>query len=274
MIVNSQFGIHLVEVLGKSRNIKKVKIAYLSRRVEPSSETYQNKYAEAIKFAGTNNTYEKFNSTVSEQNLTKRYASNLTESQRTITGLESPRAMIKWAFEADLNDVSNEIFEFGNKYIIAVVTGVREKGAAPLEQVRAEIELEVEKNMKTKLIAEEFSSQLENVNNIYELGEEMDLIVQEANEISFTSLSLPSAGLEPNIISAASVLEQDQLSEPVKGNNGVYIIVVNAIQENEESDPAVLRSRMTVMRESEANFEAYEALQEAANIEDNRSTFF
>ena len=46
------------------------------------------------------------------------------------------------------------------------------------------------------------------------------------------------------------------------------------IQENDESEIASLRSRMTVMRESEASFEAYEALREAADIQDNRSTFF
>ena len=274
MTVNSQFGIHLVEVLEKSRNVKKVKVAYLNRNVDPSSETYQNKYAEAVKFAGMNNTYEKFNSSVSAQNLTKRYASNITESQRTITGLESPRAMIRWTFEADLYDVSSEIFEFGNKYVISVVTGVREKGVAPLEQVRTEVELELEKNMKAELLAREFSAHLENVQSIFELGEEMELVVQEANNITFSSLSLPSAGIEPNVIATSSILEQDHLSKPVQGNNGVYVVVVNAIQENDESDIASLQSRMTVMRESQASFEAYEALREAADIQDNRSTFF
>jgi peptidyl-prolyl cis-trans isomerase D len=274
MTVNTQFGVHLVEVLERGRETKKVKVAYMSRSVEPSSETYQNKYAEAVKFAGVNNTYEQFNSSISEQNLTKRYASNITEAQRTITGLENPRALIRWAFEADLYDVSNEIFEFGNKYVIAVVTGVREKGPAPLEQVRTEVELEVEKNVKANLLAEEFSVHLENVQSIYELGEAMGLIVQEADNITFTSISLPSAGIEPNVISAASVLEQDRLSEPVQGNNGVYVIVVEAVQENGEFDIASLRSRMTIMRESEANFEAFEALKDASEIIDNRSDFF
>ncbi|MBA7523977.1 Chaperone SurA [subsurface metagenome] len=275
MIVPTQFGLHIAEVIEKSKNVKKVRVAYLSRRVEPSSETYQAKYTEAVKFAGINNTYEKFNSAVSEQGFTKRYASDINESQRTITGLESPRQIIRWAFEAELNDVSNEIFEFGNKYVIAVLTGIREKGVAPLEQIRAEIELEVEKLKKAEIIAEEFSSTRVDNQSIFELSEEMGLIVQDANNISFSSVSLPSAGLEPKIIAAASILEQDQISKPVVGNNGVYVLVVNAIQDEEaEEELAYLQSRMSAMRESEANFEAYNALREAAEIEDNRSVFY
>ena len=95
MQVPTQFGIHLIEVLEKSRNVKKVKVAYLSRNVEPSSETYQNVYSEAVRFAGINNTYEKFNTAIADQNLTKRYANDLTPSQKTITGLDQPRALIR-----------------------------------------------------------------------------------------------------------------------------------------------------------------------------------
>ena len=274
MIVPSQFGMHLTEVMEKGRSVKKVKVAYLTRNVEPSSETYQNKYTEAVKFAGVNNSYEKFKAAVSEQGLTKRYASDLTEAQRTITGLESPRAMIRWAFEGALNDVSKEIFEFGNKYVVAVISGVREKGNSPLEQIRAEIELEVKKQKKAELISQEFEGALENNTSIFELAEEMDLIVQEANNINFTSVSLPSAGIEPSVIATASVLPQDQISIPIQGNNGVYVIVVNTIQETPDTDSAPLRARMMTMLESRANFEAYEALRDAANIKDNRSTFF
>lgn len=274
MTVTTQFGIHLVEVIEKSSPVKKVSVAYLSRNVDPSSETYQQKYTEAVRFAGLNNTYEKFNEAVSAGSLTKRYASDIIESQRAITGLESPRALIRWAFEADLHDVSNEIFEFGNKYVIAVITGVRETGVAPLEQVRAEVELEVERLKKAELIKAEFARHIQEVNTIFQLGEALELEVQPATNISFSSVSLPSAGMEPSIIAAASTLPEGQLSEPLVGNNGVYVLVVNSIQEEEIPDLGSLKSRMMFMLESQANYEAYEALREAAGIEDNRSAFF
>jgi peptidyl-prolyl cis-trans isomerase D len=272
--VPTQFGIHLIEVLAKSRPVKKVKIAYLSRNVEPSSETYQNVYSQAVKFAGINNTYEKFNTASSEQNLTKRYANDITASQKTITGLENPRPLIRWAFEADLHDISEEIFEIGNKYVVAAVAGIREKGIAPLDQVRTEIELEVKKNKKAELISEEFNASLASVQNIDELAGEMELTVADANNVNFASVSVPSAGIEPNVIATASVLALDQLSQPVKGNNGVYVIVVSNIVDPAETELASQKSRMATLRESQANYEAFEALREAANIQDNRARFF
>lgn len=272
--VQTQFGIHLIEVLEKSRNVKKVKVAYLSRNVEPSSETYQKVYGQAVKFAGLNNTYEKFNTAIAEQNLTKRYANDITATQKIITGLEQPRALIRWAFEAELHDVSEEIFEIGNKYVVGAVAGIREKGIAPLDQVRTEVELEVKKNKKADLISEEFNSSLASVQGIDELASEMGLTVMDANNVNFASVSLPSAGIEPNVIATASVMSPDQLSQPVKGNNGVYVIVLSTVNDPAEIDVASQKSRMTSLRESQANYEAFEALREAANIEDNRAKFF
>ncbi len=272
--VQSQFGIHLIEVLAKSRNVKKVKVALLSRDVEPSSETYQNVYSQAVKFAGINNTYEKFNSAISEQNLTKRYANDITASQKTITGLENPRPLIRWAFEAELHDISEEIFEIGNKYVIGAVAGIREKGIAPLDQVRTEIELEVKKNKKAELISEEFNTSIASVQNIDELASEMGLTVVDANNVNFASVSVPSAGIEPNVIATASVQAPDQLSQPIKGNNGVYVIVLSNIIDPAETELTSQKSRMASLRESQANYEAFEALREAANIQDNRAKFF
>jgi len=274
MQIQTQFGIHLAQVTERSRNVKKVKVAFLSRNIEPSSETYRTVYSSAVKFAGVNNNYEKFNAAASSQNLSRRYASDLTESQKTITGLENPRALIRWAFEADLHDVTSEIFEFGNKYVVATVSGIREKGVAPLEQVRAEIELEVKKEKKAEKIIEQFQTAMGSAENIEDLSIETGLATQQASNISFTSVSLPGAGIEPRVLAAAAVLPANQLSQPVTGNIGVYVLVVTNINETEDSDLASIKTRMTSQRESQANFEAFNALREAADIKDNRAKFF
>ncbi len=272
--VQTQFGIHIVQVSEKSRNVKKLKVAYLSRNIEPSSETYREVYSQAVKFAGVNNNYEKYSAAVSAQNLANRYASDITESQKAITGLENARPLIRWAFEAELHEVSSEIFEFGNNYVIAVVSGIREEGVAPFEQVRSEIELEVKKEKKAVKIIEEFQAALASAGDIESLGSETSLAIQQGNNISFNSLSLPGAGIEPRIIAAASVLPPDQLSEPVKGNSGVYVLVVTNVNESGVADPGGIKTRMTTLRESQANYEAFNALRDAGNIKDNRSKFF
>jgi peptidyl-prolyl cis-trans isomerase D len=272
--VQTQFGVHLVQVTGKSGNVKKVKVAYLSRNIEPSSETYREIYSQAVKFAGMNNNYEKFSEGVTAENLNLRYASDLTENQKTITGLDNPRPLIRWAFEAELNDVTSEIFEFGNKYIVAALSGVREKGIATLDQVRAQVGLEVKKEKKAEKIVAELESTLNTVGDIETLGLEIGVPVQQANNISFNSVSLPGAGIEPRVLAVAAVLPSEELSQPIEGNIGVYVLTVTNVTEEENQDIPGTRTRMTSLRESQANFEAYNALREAADITDNRAKFF
>jgi peptidyl-prolyl cis-trans isomerase D len=69
-------------------------------------------------------------------------------------------------------------------------------------------------------------------------------------------------------------LPAEKLSQPIMGNNGVYVLVVTKIDESGRPDLAGIRMRMTTQRESQANFEAYNALRDAANIKDNRAKFF
>jgi peptidyl-prolyl cis-trans isomerase D len=272
--VQTRFGIHLVQVTDRSPKVKKVKVAYLTRNIEPSSDTYREVYSRAVKFAGLNNTYEKFNQSIAEEGLTKRYANDVSEDQKTITGLDNPRPLIRWAFEADLYDVTDEIFELGNKYVIAVVTGVREKGIAPLEQVRTEIELEVRKNKKADKITQELEAAMKSAEDVETLGANTGLAVQQASNINFSSVSLPGAGIEPRVIAAASILPEGQMSEPIQGNNGVYVLQVTNVPGAPEPDLRSVRARMTSLRESQANFEAYNALREAADIQDYRARFF
>ena len=274
VVIETQFGNHVIEIQEQSSPVKKVRVAILSREVKPSSKTYQGIYTRAIEFAGLNNTYAKFNAAVTEQNLTRRYASELTDNQRTIPGLDYPRPLIQWVFEADLNDVTPQVFELGNKFVVAAVTAIREEGPSPLDQIRNEIELEVRKNKKAEKIIEKFRSYISADSSIENIAAKMGLQIQEATNISFSSVSIPSAGIEPEVIGVATSMPEGKLSEPIQGNNGVYVLVVNRITKSDEINTLTTRNRLNMMRQSRVYSEAYEALLDASNIKDNRHKFF
>ena len=80
--------------------MKKVKIAFVDRNVVPSNETYQEIFTQAGKFAAENSNSEQFDQSAMDNNLSKRIADNLLESSQTISGLDNPREMIRWAYEA------------------------------------------------------------------------------------------------------------------------------------------------------------------------------
>lgn len=278
-VVESQYGFHIIEILEQGPPITKYKIGTIERTVEPSTATYQAIYAEASRFAGSSYTYEEFNQSIVDEQLEKRRASNIKRDDKTIPGLESPRPLIRAIFETKEGEIvldfnEQAIFELEDKFIIAYVTQVKEEGISPLNQVRADVELNVRREKKGEMLAEEFRSNLTNVGSLEELASTMSLDISEASDITFNSFSIPGAGIEPAVIATAVTLPPDTISQPIKGTNGVYVLRVNEIKEPEGNTIASMRSRLASSFRVRANYEAFEALKEAAGIVDNRSKFY
>jgi len=123
----------------KSRNSRKYNVGIVDRKIIPSSTTNQRIYSEASQFAGTNNTYEKFNNAVAAQKLNKRTANNVYPQQKTLPDLENPRGLIISLFSAEeeeivLDNNQQAVFEVGDKYVVAYCTRVQEEGIVPVEQ--------------------------------------------------------------------------------------------------------------------------------------------
>ena len=274
-LVGSQFGLHIIEILAQSKDVKKVQVGYLVRNVEPSVETDQKYYAQASEFAGINNTFEKFNKAIESQNLIARTAPGLKPLDKQITGLESPRLLVKWAYGADLHDVSN-VMKFGNKYVVAMVDDVKEKGYAGIEDVKAEIELELTKQKKAEKLIENINAMEGASESLESLAGTLKTEVSSAASINFSSRSLTNIGIEPRIPAAAFALETDAISEPVIGNNGVYVISVTSVSMPENLEFQKERERMSYERSyaSQANYASFEALKKKAEVVDNRSEFF
>jgi peptidyl-prolyl cis-trans isomerase D len=278
-VVETQFGFHIIEILEQGNLITKYKTGTIERTIDPSSSTYQMVYSEASKFAGTSSSYEEFNQSIIDQQIEKRLANDIKMDDKVIPGLESPRALIRSIFETDEGEIvldfsEQAVFELGDKFIVAYVTQVKEEGFASLSQVLADVELSVRKEKKTEMIAQEFQVELSSVESLEELSTKMNLSVSEANDITFNSFSIPGAGIEPAVIATAVNLPQNTLSKPIIGTNGVYVIVVNEIEEPEGIDLESIRTRLASSFRVRANYEAFEALKKAAHIVDSRSKFY
>ncbi|MBN2610263.1 MAG: SurA N-terminal domain-containing protein [Bacteroidales bacterium] len=274
-LVYSQFGIHIVEVLAQSKEVKKVQVGILVRNVEPSEETDQEYYRQASEFAGLNNTGEKFNKAIQANNLVPQYAPGLKPLEKNIPGLVSPRQLVKWAYNADENEVSN-VMKFDNKYVVALVENVKEEGYADIEDIRPEIELEIGKQKKAEIIAGEMKDKISSSKSIDELASKLTATSQTATNITFSTRSIENAGIEPNITAAACTLDEGLLSGPITGNNGVYVIAVTNSRQSENIEMLMEREKLVYERNytSRANYAAYEALKKKAEVVDNRAKFF
>ncbi len=272
-IVETDFGFHVVEILNRSSEVKKVQVAKLVREVVPGSDTYQEVYRKAVEFAGNANTYEDFVNIIEKEGLTKRTANNVRASDRSIPGFESPRELIRWAFEAEEHDVSS-ILELQDRFVIAAIPEVREEGTRPLEEVRDEIVRSIRKEKKGEKIAGELRRQINEAGSFEELAQSLNKQIEEASGISFTSFSVPGAGTEPKLIGAAVSLESGEMSPPVTGENGVYVVRLNDTYLTQEPDYEREKERLRDAARSRVNNEAFEALKKLADIKDKRYKFF
>jgi len=277
--VPTQYGLHIAQVTNRGREVKKVKVATLGRKLEPSSETYQNIYAQASKFAGNNHTYEEFNQAIQDdEELTKKVASNIKENDRNIPGLENPREFIRSIYNTDLNKIiktqNNPIFELGDRFVIGFVTEIKEEGVAPFEQVRSQILVQVKKEKKANQLAEKIRQQMTENNNIQTLASNLNTEVKTATNISFRSYSVPEAGVEPKLVAVATTQKQDILSNPVKGNTGVYVVQVTSVNITDNGTIEMQQNQGMMQYSNRSNYEAFEALKEAANIVDKRAKFY
>ena len=232
VVVESQFGVHLIQILDKGKEVKKVKVATVVRKVQPSEKTFQAVYAKASQFAGMNNTAAKFDKAITDQGLIIKYAQDLRPNDNRITGLESPREMIRWAFDAKLSDISKP-FELNDRFVIAKVTKVSEEGIAPLETIIPQLQLNVYKDLKSHKLAEEMKNS--QAKTLEELASKFNTQVKEASGVSFSSSSINGIGFEPKVIAAVTTLEPNKLSDPIEGVNGVYIVKVTSVTDEPQA---------------------------------------
>jgi peptidyl-prolyl cis-trans isomerase D len=278
-VVQTNYGVHIVEVLDQSRKIKKYDVGIVDRKVEPGNLTNQKIYGEASQFAGNNDTYEKFTKTVAEQKLNIRVANNITPQQKTLPGLDRPRLLIMSLFQAGENKIildanKQAVFEIGDKYVVAYCTKVTEQGTAPFKDVESDVRFNVLKDKKADLISSELQNLETNDKTLDQIATDVGVQVQEATQVNFRSYSIPGAGIEPSLIAAATVAEQGVVAGPVKGNNGVFLLTVNNFTTASDEDLKLLQERLTSTLQMRATYEAYDALMKQAKVVDKRYKFY
>ena len=272
VIVDTQFGSHLILITDRSKDVKKVKVGIIERKVEPSTNTFQDYFAKASKFAGSNRSEESFNAAITEQNLNKRVAT-LRENDKQIGGLDNPRQLIKWSFQNEKGAVS-DVFEFGSRYVVAVVTDVKEKGKASLDQVRNEVETVLIKEKKGDYFSNKFNEAIKNGKDLSGIASEFGLEVENSGNISFATFQIAGHGMEHKVIASAVKLKKDELSKAVTGDNGIYVLKVTAVSDKENKDIQPEKTRLANSIMQRVDYEVYNALKENSNISDNRSKFY
>lgn len=273
VIVESQFGYHLIEVMDTKGSQKKVQVGSIELKLEASGKTKQMIYSQANDFSGKYNTLELFKKGAKEQKKDTRITEKLKENDKNIAGIENPKPLIKWAYENKLGTVS-EPLEHGDKYIVAVITEVREKGIAPLEQVKEQVTVKVVQQKKAEIFTKEFASAMSGNANIDAIASIMKLPIEQAQNVNFMTNQIPGSNSEPAVVGAVSAMKAKGLSKPIAGKEGVFVVFVESVMEapvvKDYTGPQ--KSQMQNIQ-PRVDYEVYNALKENANIVEHLTKF-
>src|SRR6185437_1214349 len=138
-IVKSQYGYHYIEILDQKNFETAYKIAQLSRKIETSTETDQAASGLASQFAGQSRNAQAFEANAEKQHLQKQFAPDIAPTAFSIPGLGINRQLVRWAYDADLGNVS-EPFPVGDKYVVVLLTEINKEGTMSVAKARAQIE--------------------------------------------------------------------------------------------------------------------------------------
>lgn len=273
-MVETDFGYHIIEVTGKKEPQKKVRIAEIVHHVTPSTQTYQDVFAEASRFASATKTRDDFDNNIADQGLNKRLAPNLRTNSNRITGMENPRQVVRWAFDekTSVNDVS-DIFDLDNMYVIAVLTKATEKGISSLDDIREMIEPQVKNIKKGEYLVERMKA----LNNDWDkIIAELKAEKQVVSDLSFDSRTVTGFGQESKLIGTIFTMEEGETSEPLAGNAAAFIVKLIKLTPAPEIDnfDRIRRDYSVAFSNSVRNNAAFRALEKESDIEDNRLLFY
>jgi peptidyl-prolyl cis-trans isomerase D len=270
-VVETQFGYHIIEVLdvSKSRHTS-YRIAQIFKPIQPTDETNQAVFAKASQFAGENNTGELFDKAVENQKLTKRMAENVREGEYQLPGLDGAREIVKWAYTAEKGDVS--IFSLQNKHVVAKLTAILEKGTLPLEEVRDQVTIKTTEAKKAEILLDEFNKKAAGAKSISDVASKLGVRAQSQEALPIAGHNIGAVGHDDIMMGTIEGTKVNQMSRPVAGEQGVFMVAVSKISHLGEL-PDVKTEQLDLERQlgGRTDNDVFYALREAADIEFHKS---
>jgi len=276
-VVESDFGFHVVKVTGKLEPVKKVRVAVIDIDISPSQNTYQDVYGQASAFQGNAASLESFDTLSTNLGLQKRSATYLAKMANRIAGIDYPRSVIQWAYIEDISEGTiSPVFTMDDKYVVAILTNIREEGIPELEEIRENLEPLVLTDLKGDMVIENMQHAQSETKDLELLAKNLNSKVDTVQNVTFSMRNIAGYGNESNLIAKIFTLNPGEFAGPVKGNNSAFFVVTDEITPpNPDEDNKIYRRQLLMNFRAKLNNNSYlNVLQDEADILDNRERFF
>jgi peptidyl-prolyl cis-trans isomerase D len=266
-LVETEFGYHIIQVTDKQ---DAVKLATIAQKIEPSEATNDKIYTQATKFE-MDAANKDFAALVKQQpKLNANPAVRVKAIDESFGSLSNQRQIVKWAFEGDTKIGSVKRFEIVNVgHVIAKLKSIAPKGLMSVEEARPQ----VEPILKNKKKAAKIEAKMKGA-SLAAIAASNKVTVMNAVDLTIENPSVPNAGYEPKVVGLAFSSKAGQVSKPIEGNSGVYVIATKVVTKA----PAIKKFDdyiAKVKQQAVGNSGRFmQALKEDADIVDNRADFY
>ena len=259
----------IIKVTRADAKKQHVLVGSISVPVEASSATRRDVHNIASIFSvDGKGSLDKFNAAATAAAVTPRVA-RVAQGERSILGLESSHEVVRWAYGADVEDIS-EIFTLGNTYVVAMLTGIDNTEYMPVAEVSDMIRETLMREKKFEVLKAKLAG-----STIDEVAKTAGVEVVPFSNVKMNDYGVASLPLEPHLAgSIATTTTTGQLSAPVKGYSNAVVFVVDAINKGEAQTADAEKVRQQATLENNAFQLSSMAFQTMGEIEDLRGQYF
>ena len=282
--VQTQFGYHIMEVLKKDIANAPI-LAIVQQTLTASQETIDAADEEVdnmiyllddelMKLGSAEEKVAMFDTLVRKNGYFSRPLS-IQENSPKVNGFETSFAedkILKLAFNAnaEVGDLITSPIKEKNRYIIAVLSSIKTIGASTFADVKSKMEREYIQEEKAKRI----EKQMMGTTSLNDLTAKIKGVSVQKSEVTF---STPSIGGVNDLLVAGSIfsgLKDGDISLPIKGQFGVYVVKVEKTTPAPTATTYVTeKMAMQSALKSSLQGKATQSLVKLADVVDNRKFF-
>lgn len=265
-LVETDFGYHIIKVTDKQDAIR---LATVARKINPSQKTSDNAYSTAMKVEMNAND-KSLEKAATEAKLEVKPVVKAKPMDEFFGELGAQRQIIRWAYNKDtkVNDIKQ--FEITNKgYVIARLKSINDTGLMPLEDAKPGIEPLIRNEKKAKMIIAKIKG-----NNLDAIAKENKVTVESATDLTIQSPIINNAGFEPKVVGVALNTKANNVSAPVEGNSGVYVVKTKSVTKAPETKDFSQQITTLQSTSGQAANRIFGTLKDKADIKDYRVSKF
>ncbi len=230
--VRTDYGYHIIKVLDRSKKI--LIAAELNLPVKISAQTEEELYQTALDFAYLVKDRGEFEKEAELMKYQVLETATFNEKADFIPGIGMYKQLVKFAFENKVGSIS-EVFPTSQGYVVVKVSDAIEEGVKSFDEVKEQIKQQVIREKKFELLkkkAEDARKKIPQGQGLEYLRTiDTTIVVNETGLFNYGQFVGGGVGRDFAFNFAAFKLKVGEVSQPVKGNRGFYLIELTSKQD-------------------------------------------